>query len=77
MNPFTKLTTFTNNIFNDVLGLVIAIFAIGILVCAAVVWKGDEQAAEKFKKGLIMSVIGLAVAVLAKVIISYVKSGLA
>ncbi|MEK5081055.1 hypothetical protein MKX73_19200 [Solibacillus sp. FSL W7-1436] len=77
MNPFTKLTAFANNIFTDVLGLVIAVFSIGILVCAVVVWKGDEQAAEKFKKGLIISVIGLAVAILAKVIISYVRSGLA
>lgn len=73
---FTRIGSLLSRLFTDLQTTFIWIFAIGILICAIGVWAGDEQNAPRFKKGLMLSVIGLIVFLLARPIIDYVKMNL-
>lgn len=73
---FTRIGKLLNKIFTDLQTTFIWIFAIGILISAIGVWAGDEQNAPRFKKGLMLSIVGVVVFLLAKPIIDYVKTNL-
>jgi stage V sporulation protein AE len=73
---FTKLNAFFLKLFTDFQTTFIWVFIIGVLISAIGVWAGDEQNAPRFKKGLVMSIVGTIVFLLAKPIIDYVKANL-
>jgi len=76
-NPFTKVTTFVTTNTDSILKLCIAFFTLGFIFCGAMVWNGAEENVPKFKKMMFWSAAGLAVAVLASVIVSWVSKGVA
>lgn len=77
MNPFTKINTFLGTIVTDVTGLAITIFTIGFIICAIGVARGSEENVPRFQKGLLWTGIGVVVVVLAKVIVTWIKTGVA
>ncbi|MED5094485.1 hypothetical protein [Bacillus safensis] len=74
-NPFTGIKKFLNSLFSDVSSTAITIFALGFLFCALMVWRGSEENAPRFQKGMYYTGAAVAVAVLAKVIVQYIKKG--
>lgn len=76
MNPFTKINSFLGTIFSDLTLTAATIFGIGFLICGLFVWQGSEEQVPKFKKGLIWTAAGFTVSLLAKVIITWMQTGL-
>ena len=75
-NPFLSIKKLLDAMFNDVLSTFITVFCLGFLFCALMLWKGSEESAPKFQKGLIGTIIGIVVFTLAKVIVAYVQAKL-
>lgn len=73
---FERIDGFLDTVFSDMQSTFITVFMIGLLICAIGIWTGDEQSSPKFKRGLVLSVFGLAVFILAKPIIEYVQINL-
>ncbi|QDY46983.1 hypothetical protein FK545_20555 (plasmid) [Planococcus glaciei] len=73
---FERINGFLNTVFSDMQSTFITVFMIGLLICAIGVWAGDEQSSPRFKRGLVLSVLGLVVFILAKPIIEYVQINL-
>ena len=76
MSPFAKVNAWMSTWSVDLLQLAATAFGIGIIVCAFVIWKGDEENVPKFKKGLFWTIAGFIVCLLAAGIITWVKSGI-
>ncbi|CAI6330516.1 hypothetical protein [Bacillus subtilis] len=74
-NPFTGIKHFLSGLFSDVTSTSITVFALGFAFCALMVWRGSEDTVPRFQKGMFWTGCAVAVSVLAKVIVSYVKSG--
>lgn len=74
-SPFQKIGSLLTKISGDVTTNLITIFVIGFCFCAFMVWKGDEENAPRFKKGLIGCGLGVIVFTLASVIVNYIKAG--
>ena len=73
---FTTLKNFINKLFTDFQSTFLWIFALGFLFCGLMVWLGGEENAPKFKKGLLFTICGLVVFLLAKPIVQYLDAGL-
>ncbi|MDT0193671.1 hypothetical protein [Exiguobacterium sp. BG5(2022)] len=76
-SPFTKLNKLVTGITTDVKTLVVSIFILAILILGSLVAFGNEENVPRFKKGLIWSIAGLSVTLLASIIVSYVQKKLA
>lgn len=76
-NPFAKVTTFVTANTDSIFKLAIAFFTLGFIFCGAMVWNGAEENVPKFKKMMFWSAAGLAVAVMASLIVSWVSKGVA
>jgi hypothetical protein len=77
MNPFTKINSFVQASTTSITTLVISIFILAIIVTGAMVAFGNEENVPRFKKALGWSIVGLMVVVLARVIVSWVRNGVA
>ncbi|NUH84734.1 hypothetical protein HUN92_13495 [Bacillus firmus] len=77
MNPFTGIKAFLNTLFSDIASTSITVFGLGFLFCALMVWRGSEEHVPRFQKGMFWTGAAVAVSVLAKVIVTYVKNGVA
>lgn len=77
MNPFTNINKFVVATTGSVTTLVISIFILAIIVTGAMVAWGSEENVPRFKKALIWSIVGLMVTVLAKTIVTWVRTGVA
>jgi|APAga8741244001_1050109.scaffolds.fasta_scaffold49766_1 hypothetical protein len=76
-SPFTKIKSWLNGAYSDILSTGIIVFAIGFVICAIGVWRGSDDAVPRFQKGLIWTAGGVIVAVLSKVIVAWVQGGVA
>ncbi|MFS0783353.1 TrbC/VirB2 family protein [Bacillus sp. 1P06AnD] len=76
-NPFDKIKTLLNTLQSNITNTFITIFIIGIIICAAMAWRGSEENAPRFQKGLMMCIAGLVIFVLGPIIVTWVKSLLA
>lgn len=77
MNPFTKVTNFVTKTTSSVFNLAIAVLTIGFIVSGFMVWNGSEENVPRFKKTLFWTGAGVAAVVLAKVIVGWIKAGVA
>ena len=75
VNPFNKANTFLGSTFTSILNLVITVFGIGIVICGAMIWKGDEENVQRFKKAIVWIFIGFVISILGKGILAWVKAG--
>ncbi|AOZ94942.1 TrbC/VirB2 family protein [Paenibacillus crassostreae] len=73
---FEALQGLLNTLFGDITKTFITLFSIGILVCGLIAAFGGEENQPKFKKGLMLCVVGLVVFVLAKQIVEYFQTNL-
>lgn len=73
---FATIKSFLLKLFTDFQTTFIWLFAIGILVSALLVFTGGEENAPKFKKGLIVCIVGMMVFLLAKPLVSYMDANL-
>ncbi|MBU8732516.1 hypothetical protein KM915_20930 [Cytobacillus oceanisediminis] len=71
---FTSIQNLLKGIFGDFQTTFIWLFVIGILISGLLVWLGGEENAPKFKKSLVICIVGLMVFLLASPIVSYVDS---
>ena len=76
MSPFKIVDTFLSREVNNLLSLVLTILTIAIIFCAAMIWQGGEEASPRMKKWMIGIGAAAAIALLAKVIIAWLKAGL-
>ncbi|MEH2980229.1 MULTISPECIES: hypothetical protein [Bacillus] len=74
-NPFAGIKHFLSGLFSDITSTSITVFALGFATCALVVWRGSEETVPRFQKGMFWTGAAVVVSVLAKVIVTYVKSG--
>lgn len=77
MNPFTNVKNFVDGLINDAGDLAISIFALGFIVAAFVAWRGSEESVPRAQKAMVAIIVCIIVVVLAKIIVGYVKSGVA
>lgn len=77
MNPFSRINSFISAQYTEILNLFLTVSAIGVLVCAFMIWQGSEENVPRFKKGLFWTLVALVIAVMAKGIITWVKAGVA
>lgn len=77
MNPFTNVTNFVTKTTSSVSNLAIAVLIVGFMVAGFMVWNGSEENVPRFKKMLFWTGAGVAVVVLAKVIVGWIKAGVA
>jgi len=77
MNPFTNVTKFVTKTTSSVSNLAIAVLIVGFMVAGFMVWNGSEENVPRFKKMLFWTGAGVAVVVLAKVIVGWIKAGVA
>lgn len=73
---FTSIKSFLLKLFTDFQTTFIWLFAIGILITTLGVWMGGEDNAPKFKKGLVISIFGILIFLLAKPLVSYMDANL-
>lgn len=76
-SPFTKLNAFVKSITTDVLNTGFSLAILGFIVCAIGAWRGSEEHVPKFQKGLTWTGIAVAVMALAKIIVPWIKAGVA
>lgn len=77
MNPFTKVTTFVTKTTSSISNLAIAVLIVGFIFSGFMVWNGSEENVPRFKKMLFWTGAGVAVVVMAKVIVAWIKAGVA
>jgi type IV secretory pathway VirB2 component (pilin) len=77
MNPFTKIKTFVDSIVGDVTGLFYSVAILGIVFCCIMIWRGSEENVPRFQKGIVWAIIAIAVVALSKIIVTWVKTGVA
>jgi uncharacterized YccA/Bax inhibitor family protein len=73
---FSTIKSFLLRLFTDFQTTFIWLFAIGILVSALLVWTGGEENAPKFKKSLVVCIVGMMIFLLAKPLVQYMDAGL-
>lgn len=76
-SPFTKLNAFIKSITSDVLTMGFSVAILGFIVCAIGAWRGSEENVPKFQKGLMWTGTAVAVMALAKIIVPWIKAGVA
>lgn len=69
---FVTIKNFLLALFTDFQTTFIWLFAIGILVTGLLVWTGGEENAPKFKKGLVVCIVGIMIFLLAKPLVVYI-----
>lgn len=73
---FESLNNLLDTIFSEFRTLGITLFAIGIIVMAALTAFGGEENKRGFQRGFIVCLVGMVVFFLAKPIISFVRDTL-
>lgn len=77
MNPFTNLNRFITSITNDLSNLALAVAVLGFLFCALMIFRGSEENVPRFQKAAFWTGASVAVIVLSKVIVAWIKAGVA
>lgn len=73
---FDSLNNLLDTIFEEFRSLGITLFAIGIIVMAALTAFGGEENKRSFQRGFVVCLVGIIVFFLAKPIISFVRDTL-
>lgn len=73
---FESLNNLLDTIFEEFRSLGITLFAIGIIVMAALTAFGGEENKRSFQRGFVVCLVGIIVFFLAKPIISFVRDTL-
>ncbi len=77
MNPFTKLNTFLGTLTTDVTNTALLIAVIAFVFCGIMIFRGTEENVPRFQKATMWVGAGVIVIVLSKVIVAWLKAGVA
>lgn len=77
MNPFTNIQNFIDGLTSDVSNLALSIFVLGFILCAVMIFRGSEENVPRFQKGAFWTGVAVVCTVLAKIIVGYIKGGVA
>lgn len=77
MNPFTNVNRFFQGIITDASNLTLTIATLGFIFCALMVWRGAEESVPRFQKAMVWIGGGIVVVVLAKVLVAWIRAGVA
>lgn len=77
MNPFTKITTFINAITTDATNLFLSVAVLGFIFCAFMIFRGSEENVPRFQKAAFWTGVAIVIVVLAKIIVTWIKAGVA
>lgn len=77
MNPFTNIQRFIDALTSDVTNLFLSLAVLGFILCAVMIFRGSEENVPRFQKGAFWTAMSVVVIVLAKIIVGYIKAGVA
>lgn len=77
MNPFTKVTNFVTTTTGSITSLALAVLVVGFIFSGFMVWNGAEENVPRFKKMLFWTGAGVAIVVMAQIIVTWIKGGVA
>lgn len=77
MNPFKNIDKFVKSFTTDITNLGLSVAVIGFIICAFMVYRGAEENVPRFQKGMFWCGVGVGVIVLAKIIVGWIKAGVA
>lgn len=76
-NPFTKINKFLGTVTSDLTNLGLTVAVIGFLFCALMIFRGSEENVPRFQKAAFWTGFGVVVIVLAKVVVAWIRTGVA
>jgi len=74
-SPVDKVKTFLEGLKTDLSDLGLTVCTIGFIVCAFMIYRGSEENVPRFQKGAIWTGGAVAVIVLARIIVDWIKNG--
>lgn len=77
MNPFNNINRFIQSITSDMTNLALSIAVLGFLFCAIMIFRGSEENVPRFQKAAFWTGASVGVIVLAKIIVSWIRTGVA
>ncbi|MEK6189801.1 MAG: TrbC/VirB2 family protein [Carnobacterium alterfunditum] len=77
MNPFVNIQKFVNSITTDMTNLALSIAVLGFLFCAVMIFRGSEENVPRFQKAAFWTGGSVVIIVLSKVIVSWIRTGVA
>lgn len=77
MNPFTNVQRFINSLTSDVTNLALSIAVLGFIFCAIMIYRGSEEHVPRFQKAAFWTGVSTGLIVLAKIVVGWIKAGVA
>lgn len=77
MNPFTNLTRFFTSLTTDLTNTALVVAVIAFIFCGIMIFRGTEENVPRFQKATMWVGAGVIVIVLAKIIVGWLKAGVA